>query len=109
MLALEHIRQRLEGTLAAAPYRFGTPAVVEQRIHRLLQHALLVPKNDLRRAVLHQFLEPVVTVDHAPVKIVEIARGKAPAIERNKRPQIGGNDRDHVENHPHRIVAFFSF
>src|SRR5207237_6895960 len=41
LLALEHVGQRLERTLAAATNRLGATAVVEQRVDRLLEHALL--------------------------------------------------------------------
>ena len=51
LLALEHVGQRLERTLAAAANRLGATPVVEQRVDRLLQHALLVPENDFRRAM----------------------------------------------------------
>ena len=51
LLALEHVRQRLERTLAAAANRLGATTVVEQRVDRFLQHALLVPEDDLRRAM----------------------------------------------------------
>ncbi len=48
LLALEHVGQRLERTVAGA--RDGTPAaaVVEQRVHGLLQHPLLVVHDDLQ-------------------------------------------------------------
>src|SRR5436189_2878727 len=63
LLALEHVGQRLERTLAAAANRLGATAVVEQRVYRLLQHALLVPENDLRRAMHDELLQAVVAVD----------------------------------------------
>ena len=77
LLALEHVGQRLERTLAAAADRLGAAAVVEQRVHRLLQHALLVAENDFRRAVQDQLLEPVVPVDHPAVQVVQVRRGES--------------------------------
>src|SRR5205807_5924480 len=44
LLALEHVGQRLERTLAAATNRLGAATVVEQRIDRFLEHSLLVPE-----------------------------------------------------------------
>ena len=105
LLALQHVGQALERTLAPAPDGLGAAAVVEQRVHRLLEHALLVPEDDLRRLVLDQLGEPVVPVDHPPIEIVQVGRGKAPAVERHQRPQVGRNDRDHVQDHPGRIVG----
>ena len=104
LLALEHVGQRLERPLAPAPDGLGAAAVVEQRVHRLLEHPLLVPEDDLRRAVLDQLLEPVVAVDHPAVQIVQVAGGEAAAIQRHQRPEIRRQHRDHVHDHPGRVV-----
>src|SRR5882762_6266277 len=108
LLALEHVGQGLQGPLAASADRLGAAAVVEQRVHGLLQHALLVPEDDLRRPVQDQLLQPVVAVDDAAVQVVQIARREAPAVERHQRPQVGRNDRHHVQDHPARVVAAFT-
>ena len=86
-------------------------AVVHQRIDRLLQHALLVPDDDLRRAQLKQILQAVVAVDDATVEVVQVARRKPAAFERNQRTQIRRNDRQNGQNHPlrTRIAAHESF
>ena len=42
LLALEHVGQRLEGTVTGALDGTAATAVVEEGIHRLLKHALLV-------------------------------------------------------------------
>src|SRR3989449_105637 len=104
LLALEHVGQRLQRPLAASTDRLGAAAVVEQRVHRLLQHALFVPEDDLRRPVQDQLLQPVVAVDHAAVQVVQIARRESPAVERHQRPQVGRNDRDDIQDHPARVV-----
>ncbi len=104
LLALEHVGERLERTLAAAADRLGAAPVVEQRVHRLLQHPLLVPEDDLRRLVLDELLEPVVPVDDPAVQVVQVGRGEAPAVERHQRPQVGRQHRHHVEHHPGRVV-----
>src|SRR6185437_12318232 len=105
LLALEHVGERLERPLATPANRLGAPAVVEQRVHRLLQHALFVAQDDLRCPVHDELLQPVVPVDHAAIEIVEVARGEAPTIERHKRTQIRRNDRNHVHDHPLGPVA----
>jgi hypothetical protein len=50
LLALEHVRQRLQRPVARTGDRTATAAVVEQRVHGLLQHPLLVVDDDLGRA-----------------------------------------------------------
>ena len=49
LLALQHVGQGLERTLVGAGDGAAATAVVEQRIDRLLQHALLVAHDDLGR------------------------------------------------------------
>src|SRR2546430_10102856 len=48
LLSLQHVAQRLERPLVGASNRPASPAVVEQRVHRLLQHAHLVADNHAR-------------------------------------------------------------
>src|SRR5881398_2319444 len=105
LLALEHVGQRLERPLAPPPDRLGAAAVVEQRVDGLLQHPLLVPEDDFRRPVQDQFLQPVIAVDDATVQVVQVRGREPPPVERHERAQVGRDDRDHVEDHPARVVA----
>src|SRR3954463_15736104 len=77
LLALEHVGQRLQRPVARAGDGAATAAVVEQRVDGLLQHALLVVDDDLRRAEVEQPLEAVVPVDDAAVEVVQVRRGEA--------------------------------
>ena len=96
LLALEHVGERLERPVALAAHGAAAAAVVEQRVDRLLQHALLVAQDDLGRLDVHQLLEPVVAVDDAPVEVVQV-RGREPAaLERHQRPQVRRQHRDHA-------------
>jgi hypothetical protein len=52
LLALEHVGERLQRTLVGAGDDAAAAAVVEQRVDGLLQHALLVADDDVRRAQL---------------------------------------------------------
>jgi len=52
LLALEHVRQRLERALVGAGDDPAAATVVEQRIDRFLQHALLVAHDDVGRTKL---------------------------------------------------------
>ena len=72
LLALEHVRDGLEGAVAGTRDGATAAAVVEQRVDGLLQHALLVVDDDLRRAEIQQPLEAVVPVDDAAVQVVEV-------------------------------------
>ena len=68
---------------AAAP-------VVDEGVDCLLEHALLVADDDLRRAQLEQPLEAVVAVDDAAVEVVEVGRREAAAVELDHGRRSGG-------------------
>ena len=105
LLALEHVGERLQRTLVGAGDDASAAAVVEQRVDGLLQHALFVADDDVRRAQLNQTFEAVVAVDDAAIEVVEVGRGKTAAIERNQRTQVGRDHRHLGEDHPFRLVA----
>ena len=56
LLALEHVAQGLERPVVGTGDRPAPAAVVNQGVHGLLEHALLVADNDVRSAQLQQAL-----------------------------------------------------
>ena len=100
LLALEHVGQALEPMVAGARDRPAAPAVVDQRVARLLQHPLLVADDDLRRLEVEEPAEAVVAVDDAPIQVVQVGRGEPAAVELDHRPQVGRNDRQGGQDHP---------
>src|SRR5207248_7031014 len=54
LLALQHVGQRLERTVAGTGHRTAATAVVEQRVDRFLPHALLVGHDDLGRTEIEK-------------------------------------------------------
>ncbi len=107
LLAFQHVGQRLQRALVGAGDDAAAAAVVEQRIDRFLQHALLVAHDDVRRAKLQQALQAIVAVDDAAVEVVQVRRREAAAVERHQRAQLRRDDRHHVHDHPFRLVAGF--
>src|SRR5262249_34058787 len=105
LLALQRVRERLQRTVVRATQHAATPPVIEQGIDSFLQHALFIPHDDFRRMQVHQLLQPVIAVDHATIKIVEIRSSKTAAIQGNQRTQLRRNNRNYIENHPVRFVA----
>ena len=103
--ALEHVGERLERALVGAGDRTAAPAVVEEGVHRLLQHPLLVADDDVGRVQLHQALQAVVAVDDAPVEVVQVRGREAAAVEWHQRPQVGRDHRDDLEDQPLGPVA----
>src|SRR5260370_140882 len=87
LLALEHVGQRLERAVARTSHGPPTPAIVEQRVHGLLEHPLLVVHDDLGCTQVKQPLEPVVPVDDAPVQVVQVRGGEPAAVQLHHRPQ----------------------
>ena len=81
LLALEHIRQAFQAMFAFAAHRTTAPPVVNQRIHRFLQHAFFVADDNFRRVQVHQTAQTVVAIDHAAVQVVEVGGRKTTAIQ----------------------------
>ena len=105
LLALDHVGQGLQGPLVRAGDGAPPPAVVEERIDRLLQHPLLVAHDDLGCVEVEQTLQPVVPVDDPPVEIVQV-RGREPAaFQRHERAELRRQHGQHLEHHPFRPVA----
>ena len=71
-LTLEHVAQRFKGTVAGTCHRAAMSAIVEQRINRLLQHALFVSNYHFRRLESQEILQTVIPVDHPTIKIVQV-------------------------------------
>ncbi|CAB4933383.1 unannotated protein [freshwater metagenome] len=104
LLALEHVRERLQRTVTRASHWTATTTVVEQRVNGFLKHALLVVDDDLRRAKVKQTLQPVIAIDNATVEVVEIASREAAAIKLNHRTKIRRNNGNGIKDHaPRRI------
>ena len=104
LLALDHVGQRLQRPVIAAQNGPAAPAVVQQRIHRLLEHTLLVADDDFRGIQVNQLLQTVVAVDDPPVQVVQIARGEVVPFQEDQRPQVRRNHRDRLQNHPLRLI-----
>src|ERR1700743_1976930 len=94
LLAFQHVGERLQRPLVGARDDAAAAAVVEQRVNRLLKHALLVPAYDVGGPHLYQPLQAVVAVDDAPVEVVEVGRRETAAVERHQRTQVRRNDRN---------------
>ena len=105
LLALERVAQRLERAVVGAAQHAAAAAVVEQRVHGFLEHALFVADDDVGRLQLHQLLQPVVAVDDAAIEVVQVRGREAAAVERHQRTQLGRDHRDDVQDHPLGLVA----
>ena len=104
LLALQHVRQRLQRAVARPGDGTATAAVVEQCVDGLLQHALFVVDDDLGCAQVQQSLQAVVAVDHAAVQVVQVGGGKAATVQLHHRAQFRRDHRHHVEDHGPRVV-----
>src|SRR5690625_1293481 len=104
LLTLEHVRNRLQGPVAGAGHRTTTTAVIEQRVHRFLQHALFVVDDNLRRPQIHEALETVIAVDDAAVQVVQVRGGETATIELNHGAQVRRNNRNRIQHHAQRRV-----
>ncbi len=105
LLALEHVRQRLQRPVARTGDRTATTAVVEQCVDGLLQHPLFVVDDDLGGTEVEQSLQPVVAVDDPSVQVVEVAGREPATVELHHGTQVRRDHRYGVEHHAHRAVA----
>src|ERR1700733_5777106 len=105
LLALERIGQRLQRAVVGPAEHAAAASVVKQRVNGFLQHALFVADDYIGSVQLHQFLQAVVAVDHAPVQVVQVRSRKPAAIQGHKRTQFGRQHGNDVQNHPFRLVA----
>src|SRR5882724_9339721 len=105
LLAFERIAQRLQRTVVGSAQHAATAAVVKQRIHRFLQHALFVANDDVRRPELHKLFQPVVAVDDAAIQVVQVRGSEPAAVEGHQRAQLRRKNRNDVQNHPFGFVA----
>ncbi len=105
LLTFENVGKRFERTIVRAGNGTPAAAVIDQRVHRFLEHALFVLDDDFGRVEFQQPFEPVVPVDDAPVEIVEIRSGEATAIQLDHRSQLGRDHRHRGHDHPLRLVA----
>ncbi len=104
-LSLEHVAQRTQLTPSAPAHGLAALAVVDEAVHCLLQHPLLVMDDDLGGAQVEEPLETIVAVDDAPVEVVEVGGGEASAIELDHGTQLGREDREDGEYHPFGAIV----
>ena len=83
-------------------------SVVDESVHCLLEHPLLVADDNLRGGQLDEPLEPVVAVDDPAVEVVEVAGGEPAAVELHHGPELGREYRQSGQDHPIRPVAALS-
>src|SRR5712692_8799996 len=105
LLALEGVAEGLERAVVGSSQNAAAAAIVEQRVNGFLQHALFVAHDDVRRAQLHELLQPVVAVDDAAIEVVQVGSGEAAAVQGHQRAQLRRKNRNHVEDHPLRLIA----
>ena len=105
LLALEHVRDRLQRTVTRPGNRTATAPVVEQRIDGFLEHALLVVDDNLGRAEVEETLQPVVAVDDAAIEVVEVRCCEPTAVKLHHGTQIRRNDWNGIEHHPGRVIV----
>ena len=107
LLSPEHVAQGFQGLLVCPENGPSPLSVIEEGIHGLLEHPLLVPDDDLGSVQFQEPLETIVPIDHPSIEIVQIGGRKSPAVEGNQGPKIRRDHRNHLQNHPLRFVPRF--
>ncbi len=104
LLTLDHVGQGLKRSVVRTEHRATTTVVVEESIHRVLQHPLLVADDHLGCIEIEKFLETIVSVDQTTIEVVEVRGREVAALEKNERTEIGWDHRNNILNHPLGIV-----
>ena len=105
LLALQQIGKALQCAVVGAGDRTAAAAVVDQAVHSLLQHTLLVAHDDVGSAQLQQAAQTVVAVDDAAVQIVQVGGGETAAVQLDHGAQVRRQHGQHVHDHPLGAVA----
>src|SRR5699024_2207532 len=105
LLALPHVRDGLQRTVAGPGDGATATAVVEQRVNSLLEHALLVVHDDLGGSEVDQASQAVISAGDAAVQVVEGRRGEAATVELHHGAQVRRDDRDGVQHHAGGVAA----
>ena len=110
LFTFEDIRERTQLTFLAGSGEHGftmTSIVVNESVHRFLQHAFFIATNNFRRIEFEQTRETIVAVDHAAIEIIQIGSGKTTTIKGDHWAQIRRNHRNIFHNHPFRTNIVF--
>ena len=83
LLALNHIRKRLQWALVRTRDCATATAVVQKRVDSFLQHTLFVTHNNVGRIEIEQTLESVITVNDSTIEIVQVRGGETTTVEWN--------------------------
>src|SRR3546814_4499067 len=78
--------------LVGAGHGFAATTVIQQRIDRLLQHALFVAQDNVGRLQFQQALQTIVAVDDAAIQVVQIGGREAAAVQRHQGTQVGRSE-----------------
>ena len=80
-------------------------AVVQQGVDGILEHALLVLKENLGSILVDHLAQAVVAVNDAAVQLVQVIRSKPSSLELHQRAQVRRDNRDTGQNHVCRLPA----
>ncbi|MNZ83615.1 hypothetical protein D3C78_1023480 [compost metagenome] len=82
-----------------------TTAVIDQCIYCFLKHPFFILYDDIRCAKVKQTFQPIVTVNHTTIQVVEVRRCKTSTVKLYHRTKFRRNNWKYIKNHPLRLVA----
>ena len=105
LLTFQHVRERLQWSFIGASDGFASSAVVEQDVYGFLQHSLLIANDNLGCIQLLQAPQTVIAINHPAIEVIEVTGGEPPPVKGNEGTQIRRQHRNHLQNHPLRLVS----
>ena len=104
LFSLEHIAEGLERSLVGTGNYFTPSPIVKKNVHGFLQHSLFISNNNIRCVQFKEPFQPIIPINDAAVKIIQIRSGKTASIKGNKWSQVRRQYGNHIQDRPFRLV-----
>ena len=72
-----------------------TSAIIDEGVNSLLEHPFLITYDNLRGTQIEEPPQPIIAIDHPPIKVVEVRGSKPSPIQLNHRTKVRGEYREH--------------
>ena len=94
LLALEHVGEGSERALVRTGDGLAAATIIEEGVHRLLKHPLLVADDDLRSVQLLRRFRRLFRLMTRRYKVVQVRRREATTVQGDERTQVRRKNRD---------------
>ena len=72
LLSFQQIRKGFQRTVSGTGHRPSAASVVDQGVHRFLQHTFLIAHDNIRSTQLQQSLQTIIAIDDTAIQIIQV-------------------------------------